>query len=90
MHTDWRRLLGPSGVIDDPAAMAPYLSEWRGLYQGQALLVARPSSLDQVIAVVQHCRSEGLAIIPKAATPVWSGALCRVTHRAILSFPWRR
>ncbi len=68
-HTDWRtywrHLLGPSGVVDDPAAMAPYLSEWRGFYQGQALLVARPSSIDQVIAVVRRCRSEGLAIIPQ-------------------------
>ena len=37
-------LLGPAGLIADPAGMAPYLEEERGLFHGKARLVARPAS----------------------------------------------
>ncbi len=65
MSSGLHDLLGPTGIIDDPAAMAPYLAEWRGFYQGKALLVAQPSSVDQVVGVVEICRRESLAMIPQ-------------------------
>ena len=34
--------LPPGTLLTEPAAMAPYLLDWRKLYQGQALCVARP------------------------------------------------
>ncbi|MBF0332995.1 MAG: FAD-binding oxidoreductase [Alphaproteobacteria bacterium] len=60
-----RALLGPSGVIADPAAMAPYLEEQRGLFHGRAALVALPASTAETAAVVALCAEHGVAIVPQ-------------------------
>ncbi len=60
-----RPLLDHNGLITDPAGMAPYLEEARGLYHGRALAVARPSSTEQVAAVVRACAERGIAIVPQ-------------------------
>lgn len=36
-------VLGDHGLITDPSHMASYLSDWRNVYQGRSLAVARPS-----------------------------------------------
>ena len=41
-----RQAVGPKGWIEDPADMAPYLSEWRGLYKGKAVAVVRPGTTE--------------------------------------------
>jgi D-lactate dehydrogenase (cytochrome) len=63
--TALRPLLDPNGLLTDPGDMAPYLEEERGLYQGRALAVARPSSTEQVAAVVRFCAAHCLAIVPQ-------------------------
>ena len=53
-------LLGPAGVLTDPADIAPALSDWRSLYQGKAMAVLRPASTEQVAACVgDRCRQAG-------------------------------
>ena len=56
-------LLGSDHVLSDTAAMAPYLSDWRGRYQGQALCVLRPASTAEVAACVALCNELGLAVV---------------------------
>ncbi len=57
--------VGPKGWIDDPAEMAPYLVEPRGLYRARTPLVVRPANREEVAAVVAICAEEGVAIVPQ-------------------------
>jgi FAD/FMN-containing dehydrogenase len=57
--------VGGAQVLTDPAATAPYVSDWRGRYHGQALAVVRPGSTDQVAEVVRVCAELGVPIVPQ-------------------------
>jgi FAD/FMN-containing dehydrogenase len=71
-------LLGPGGYIDDPADMAPYLTEWRDRWHGDTPLVARPRDTAQVAAVVAHCARSGLKLVPQGGhTGLCGGAMPR-------------
>ena len=50
----------PQAAFKDPA---PYLSEPRGRWTGQGLVVA-PSSTEEVAAVVKACAQAGVGIVP--------------------------
>jgi FAD/FMN-containing dehydrogenase len=58
-------IVGEAHCLSDPADKAPYLREWRDLYQGQALAVVRPRSTDEVARVVKLCGEAGIAIVPQ-------------------------
>jgi FAD/FMN-containing dehydrogenase len=55
-------LLGPKGYSDDPATMAPWLSDWRGRVHGAAAAMLSPASTAEVQAVVRHCAAAGAAL----------------------------
>ncbi len=58
-------IVGPTACIADPAAMAPYLHEERGLYHGKAALVLRPSTTEEVAKIVAACAKGGIPVIPQ-------------------------
>ena len=58
-------IVGPKGLVTDDSEMAPYLEEERGLYQGQASLVVRPSSTDELAQVVKLCAEAGIPMVPQ-------------------------
>ncbi len=62
---DIRAITGPAGFIDQPADMAPYLREHRGLYTGETALIVRPASVAEVAAVVTLCAQSGTAVVPQ-------------------------
>ncbi len=37
-------IVGHANVLAEAADLAPYLTDWRGRYQGQALCVVRPGN----------------------------------------------
>ncbi|WGD30451.1 FAD-binding oxidoreductase [Ancylobacter sp. WKF20] len=57
--------IGAAHVLTDPADMAPYLREERGLYHGQAPAVLRPGSTEEVAFVVESCARAGVPIVPQ-------------------------
>lgn len=57
--------IGAAHVLTDPADMAPYLREERGLYHGQAPAVLRPGSTEEVAFVVEACARTGVPIVPQ-------------------------
>ncbi len=57
-----RAILGPRGLLTEAADLAPHLSDWRGLYRGAALAVARPGSTEEVAQVVRLCAETGTPI----------------------------
>ena len=62
------------GWIVDPADMAPYLLEQRGRFSGGALAVVRPSTTEQVAAVVIAARAAGVQIVPQGGNTGLVGA----------------
>jgi FAD/FMN-containing dehydrogenase len=73
-----KQMLGPGGYIDDPADMAPYLTEWRDRWHGDTPLVARPRDTYQVADVVAHCARNGLKLVPQGGhTGLCGGAMPR-------------
>ncbi|NML28659.1 FAD-binding oxidoreductase [Zoogloea dura] len=74
-------LLGAPHCLVDAAGMAPWLSDWRGRYTGNALAVVRPQDTAQVAEVVRLCGAAGVAIVPQGgntglcggATPLMEG-----------------
>lgn len=60
-----RDVVGDRGVLDDPADLAPYLHEWRGLYKGACRAVVLPRETAEVAAVVRLAGAFGAPIVPQ-------------------------
>ena len=60
-----REIVGPTHVLTGADDLAPYTTDWTGRFVGHGPAVVRPGSLDEVVAVVQLCRREGIAIVPQ-------------------------
>lgn len=65
--------LGARYVLTEAPAMAAYLTEQRGLYQGEALAVVRPGSVDEVAFVVTACRKHRVPIVPQGGNTGLAG-----------------
>ncbi|HUK11109.1 MAG TPA: FAD-binding oxidoreductase [Stellaceae bacterium] len=57
--------VGPRGIVEDPAAMEPFLIEQRGYFRGAARVVVRPGSTEEVAQVVRLASEARLAIVPQ-------------------------
>jgi FAD/FMN-containing dehydrogenase len=57
--------LGAGAVLTEAADLARYADDWRGLYHGRPLAVARPSTTAEVAAVVRLCAEAGAAVVPQ-------------------------
>jgi FAD/FMN-containing dehydrogenase len=55
--------VGATHVLTDPVEVAPFLTDWRGRYQGRALAVVRPATTDEVAAVVRACAETGTPVV---------------------------
>jgi len=60
--TNLSAILGQAHVLQG-ADVAPYCTDWRGLFSGRALAVLRPSSTDEVAACVAACASQGVPVV---------------------------
>ena len=58
-------IVGPKGFITDPVEIEPYLVEERGLFHGETPLVLRPSSTEEVAAIVKTCAEARLPVVPQ-------------------------
>ena len=57
--------LGPSGWTEDPAEIAPWLTEWRNRWRGHTPLMLKPGSTAEVSQAVTICARHGVAIVPQ-------------------------
>ncbi len=60
-----RTLLGDAHVLAHAADMAPYLTDWRGRFTGNALAVLRPGTVQQVADTVRACAQWGVPVVPQ-------------------------
>ena len=78
-------IVGASGVLTDPAEMAPYLSDWRGRYRGRAQAVVFPNNTEAVAALVRLCTARSCPIVPQGGnTGLCGGATPDGSGRAVL------
>jgi FAD/FMN-containing dehydrogenase len=62
---DLQTLLGPKGFCDDPADIAPWLTDWRGRFTGKASVMLSPANTDEVAATVKFAAKHNLALVPQ-------------------------
>ncbi len=55
--------VGNAQVLTAPADIAPYLTDWRGRFHGNAQAVVRPGSTREVADVVRACAEARVAIV---------------------------
>ncbi len=80
-----RAVLGDRAIVTDPAELAPYLIESRGLYRGETPFLVRPATTEEVASTLRLCRDAGVAVVPQGGnTSRVCGALVRAQDGAIL------
>lgn len=68
-----RAVVGPKGVVDDEGAREGYLVDERRLYRGEAALIVRPASTDEVSRVMAICYEAGLGVVPQGGNTGYCG-----------------
>jgi D-lactate dehydrogenase (cytochrome) len=68
-----REILGQDGILTDPADVAPYLVDHRHLYQGRALAVALPRSVEQISQLVRWCNERKIGVVPHGGNTGYCG-----------------
>ena len=71
-----RQIVPGEGVIASSAELRVYESDGLTAYRQLPLVVALPSSVEQVAAVLRYCKTEGIKVVPRGAgTSLSGGAL---------------
>ncbi len=58
-------VLGPKGLSTDRDTLAPWLTDWRGVYTGDAAALVSPASTAEVQALVRIAAAHGIPIVPQ-------------------------
>jgi FAD/FMN-containing dehydrogenase len=61
----FKALLGPKGVITDPDDVAPWLTDWRGRFHGNAVAILQPISAEEVAATITLAGELGVPLVPQ-------------------------
>ena len=65
-HADrFAEMIGAANVLTSPDDQAPYLTEWRDLYQGVTPRGLRPGSTEEVSAVMTYAYQNDLKVVPQ-------------------------
>ena len=93
--TDLAALLGPAGYRDDPAALAPWLTDWRGRVHGTSAALLAPADTAQVAAIVRLAATHRVPLVPQGgnsstvggATPPADGSALLLSLRRLARPP---
>src|SRR6185312_13802986 len=80
-----KQAAGPGGFSEDATEIAPYLEEWRSRMRGQAALLLKPPSTEQVSAILAICHETGTAIVPQGGNTGLVGAQIPLHGEVLLS-----
>ena len=73
-------------VLDDPDVTASFARDWTGRFVGEALLVVRPGSTDEVAGALQACAAAGVPVVPQGGnTGLVGGSVPRGEPMVVLS-----
>lgn len=80
-----RAELGDCAVVTDGSAIAPWLTDWRGRWQGRAPALLQPASTDEVAAVVRLAAEHRVPLVPQGGnTSMVGGATPPSNGSAVL------
>ena len=65
--------VGDAGVVTDGLAEATYLVDERRLYQGEAALIVRPDTVEQVAAIMALCHQHHIGVVPQGGNTGYCG-----------------
>jgi FAD/FMN-containing dehydrogenase len=65
--------VGEGSWLESPDAVAPYLTDFRRLYQGSAALVLLPRTVDEVARILRICNREETAVVPHGGNTSYCG-----------------
>lgn len=78
-------IVGPANALRDPADIAPYLIERRGLWHGATSLVLRPGSTGEVSSILRLASETGTPIVPQGGnTGLVGGQTPDMSGRAVI------
>lgn len=56
---------GDRSVLTDPADIKPWLTDWRGRWQGSSAAILQPSTTEEAAAMVAMAIDSGVALVPQ-------------------------
>ncbi|HEX3603950.1 MAG TPA: FAD-binding oxidoreductase [Steroidobacteraceae bacterium] len=65
--------VGPGNFLDSQDDMAPYLTDFRRLYQGKTPLVLRPRKVEDVAKILALCNRDEVAVVPHGGNTSYCG-----------------
>jgi FAD/FMN-containing dehydrogenase len=68
-----RAMVGPSGYLDQPNDIEPFLIDHRKLYHGATPLVLRPNSTEQVSQILALCNTQRIGVVPSGGNTSYCG-----------------
>ena len=75
-----RAVVGEARMVVSAVEMAPYLTDWRGRYTGDAHAVVSPGSTAEVAEVVRLCAQHGVAVVPQGGNTGLCGGATPLPH----------
>jgi FAD/FMN-containing dehydrogenase len=66
-------IVGPDGILNDAADIAPYLTDHRKLYQGRALAVLVPRSVEEISRLLRFCNENRIGVVPHGGNTGYCG-----------------
>ena len=84
----FRAIVGVKYAVTEPADVAPYVTEERGLYRGHSPLVLRPGSTAEVSAICKLASAEKIALVPQGGNTGLVGG--QTPHRGEVVVSTRR
>ncbi len=80
-----RAIVGDRGLLEQDLDIRPFVTDWRGQLAGNAAVVVRPNSTEEVAAVVKLCYDNDIAIVPQGGnTGLMGGATPWPAHTGIV------
>lgn len=80
-----KSIVGDGAWTSDADELAPHLTEWRDIWQGQTALMVSPNSTEKVAAIVSACNQARVAIVPQGGnTGLCGGAIPDASGEQVL------
>ena len=85
-----RERFGAKAVVSDPADIAPWLTDWRGRYHGQAAAILAPASTEEVALIVGLAAERGVPLVPQGGNTSMVGGATPPADGSALILSLRR
>ncbi|MEO5972414.1 MAG: FAD-binding oxidoreductase [Sphingomicrobium sp.] len=87
---DIRARFGPRAAITDESDIAPWLTDWRGCFHGQAAAILSPASTAEAAAIVGRAGERGVALVPQGGNTSMVGGATPPSDGSALILSLRR